>query len=97
MSLLIALILCFLVSGSCEQEETNPETLGERVKTNLDSNPTTINILEGIYSRPLTPQFKGFLHLSLNNLLVSTEILASTSPDDSPGLKQLLILSRRKI
>ena len=47
-----------------------------------------MNILEGIYSRPMTPQFKGLLHLSLNNLLVSSEVLASTSPDGSPGLKQ---------
>ena len=36
----------------------------------------------------MTPQFKVLLHLSLNNLLVSNEILASTSPDGSPGLKQ---------
>ena len=28
------------------------------------------------------------LHLSLNNLLVSNEILASKKPEDSPGLRQ---------
>ena len=88
MPLIIALFLCFLVSGSCNQEETDSETLGERVKTYLDSDPTTVSILERIYSRPMTPQFKGLLHLSLNNLLVSNEVLASTSPDGSPGLKQ---------
>ena len=36
----------------------------------------------------MTPQFKGLLHLSLNNLLVSSEVLASTSPNGSIGLKQ---------
>ena len=36
----------------------------------------------------MTPQFKGLLHLSLNNLLVSSEVLASTSSNGSIGLKQ---------
>ena len=81
MPLIIALFLCFLVSGSCNQEETDSETLGERIRTYLDSDPTTFSILERIYNRPMTPQFKGLLHLSLNNLLVSNEVLASTSPD----------------
>ena len=36
----------------------------------------------------MTPQFKGLLHLSLNNLLVSSEVLAFTSPNCSIGLKQ---------
>ena len=88
MALIIALLLCFLASGSCNQEETDSETLGEKVKTYLDSDPTIVSILERIYSRPMTPQFKGLLHLYLNNLLVSNEVLASTSPDGSPGLKQ---------
>ena len=64
------------------------ETLGDRIKEHLDSDPTTKTILEGIYNRPMTDQFKGLLHLSLNNLLVSNDILASTKPEESPGLSQ---------
>ena len=88
MLLLIALVLCSLVSGYFGQEETIPETLGNRIKAYLDSDPTTKTILEGIYNRPMTDQFKGLLHLSLNNLLVSNEILASTTPEDSQGFRQ---------
>ena len=88
MLLLIALVLCSLVSGNFGQEDSTPETLGDRIKEHLDSDPTTKTILEGIYNRPMTDQFKGILHLSLNNLLVSNEILASTTPEESPGLPQ---------
>ena len=88
MLLLNTLVLCSLVSGNFGQEETTPETLGDRIKAYLDSDPTTKTILEGIYNRPMTDQFKGLLHLSLNNLLVSNEILASTTPEESPGLRQ---------
>ena len=88
MLLLITLVLCSWVSGNFGQEETTPETLGDRIKASLDSDPTTKTILEGIYNRPMTDQFKGLFHLSLNNLLVSNEILASTKLEDSPGLKK---------
>ena len=77
-----------MVSGSSNQEETDSETLGEKVKTYLDSDPTTVSVIERVYSKPMTPQFKGLLHLSLNKLLVSSEVLASTSPHGSIGLKQ---------
>ena len=77
-----------MVSGNFGQDETTPETLGDRIKDHLDADPTTKNILTEIYNRPMTDQFTGLLHLSLNNLLVSNEILASTKPEDSPGLKQ---------
>ena len=97
MPLIIALFLCFLVSGSCNQEETDSETLGEKVKTYLDSDPTTVSILERIYNRPMTPQFKGLLHLFSNNLLVSSKVLASTSQNGSIGLKQAPDLSRKRI
>ena len=88
MLLLIALVLCSLVSGNFGQEETTPETLGDRIKAYLYSDPSTKTILEGIYNRPMTDQFKGLFHLSLNNLLVSNEILASTTPEESRGLRQ---------
>ena len=77
MPLIIALFLCFLVSESCNQEKTDSETLREKVKTYLDSDPTTVSVLERIYSKPMTPQFNGLLHISLNNLLVSSEALTS--------------------
>ena len=44
----------------------------------------------------MTDQFKGLLHLSLNNLLVSNEILASTKPEDSPDLEQALDFIQRE-
>ena len=88
MPLIIAQFLCFLVSESCNQEKTDLETLREKVNNYLDSDPTTVSILERIYNRPMTPQFKVLLHLPLNNLLVSSEVLASTSPNGSIGLKQ---------
>ena len=84
----ITLVLCSLVSENFGQEDSTPETLEDRIKEHLDSDPTTKNILEGIYNRPMTDQFKGLLYLSLNNLLVSNEILASTKPEESPGLSQ---------
>ena len=36
----------------------------------------------------MTPQFKSLLHLSLNNLLISSEVFASTKPEGSSGLPQ---------
>ena len=88
MLLLNLLVLLSLVSDNSGQEETTLESLEDRIKDHLDADPTTKNILAEIYNRPMTDQFKGVLHLSLNNLLVSNEILASTKPEDSPGLQQ---------
>ena len=88
MLLLKILIPCSLVSNNFREDETTPVTLGDRIQDYLDFDPTTKNILDRIYKRPITDQFKGLLHLSLNNLLVSNEILASSKPEDSPGLKQ---------
>ena len=88
MLLLNILILCSLVSDNFGEDDTTPVTLGDRIKDHLDSDPTTKNILDGIYKRPMTDQFKGLLHLSLNNLLISNQILTSHNPENSPGLNQ---------
>ena len=88
MLLLNILVLCSLVSGNVGEDETTPVTLGDRIKDYLDSDPTTKNILDGIYKRPMTDQFEGLLYLSLNNFLVPNQILASPKPEDSPGHKQ---------
>ena len=69
------------------QDETI-ESLEDRILTHLKSDSTTKEILTGICNRPMTPQFRSLLHLSLNNLLISNEVLASTDPDGSPGLQQ---------
>ena len=84
LSLLLLLFLAFNNSG---QDEII-ESLEDRILNHLNNDPTTKDILTGIYNRPMTEQFKGLLHLSLNNLLVSNEILASTDPEASPGLQQ---------
>ena len=93
MLLLNLLILFPLVS---RQEETTSVTLEGRLNEHLNSDPTTKHILEEIYKRPMTDQFKGLLHLSLNNLLISNEILASPNPEDSPGLNQAPDFIQRK-
>ena len=43
-----------MVSGNFGEDETTSVTLGDRIKDYLDSDPTTNNILEGIYNRPMT-------------------------------------------
>ena len=87
MFFLSLLLLLSLASDNSGQEESI-ESLRDRITSHLNADPTTKNILTGIYNRPMTEQFKGLLHLSLNNLLVSNEILASTNPEASPGLQQ---------
>ena len=81
------LLLLSLASDNSGQEE-NIESLEDRILSNLNADPTTKDILTGIYNRPMTPQFKGLLHLSLNNLLISNEVLASADPEGSSGLQQ---------
>ena len=79
-------MLLSLASDNSGQEESI-ESLRDRFINHLNEDPSTKNILTGIYNRPMTEQFKGLLHLSLNNLVVSNEILASTNPEASPGLQ----------
>ena len=83
LSLLLLLFLAFDNSG---QDEII-ESLEDRILNHLNNDPTTKDILTGIYNRPMTPQFRRLLHLSLNNLLISNEVLASTDPDGSSGLQ----------
>ena len=97
MLLLNILILCSLVSNNFEENETTSVTLEGRLKEHLDSDPTTKHILEEVYKKPMTIQFKGLLHLSLNYLLVSNEILASPNPEDSPGLNQVPEFIQKKM
>ena len=81
------LLLLFMAFDNSGQDETI-ESLEDRILTHLNSDSTTKDILTGIYNRPMTPQFRSLLHLSLNNLLISNEVLASTDPDGSSGLQQ---------
>ena len=82
------MILCSLTFRSYGQDEGDLQTLGDRIKSHLEGDPTTLSILGQIYTQPLTAEFKNLLHLSLNNLLVSSEVLASAAPDQSIGLNQ---------
>ena len=84
LGLLLLLSLAFDKSG-----QNDPiVSLEDRILTHLNNDPTTKDILTGIYNRPMTPQFRSLLHLSLNNLLISNEVLASTDPNGSSGLQQ---------
>ena len=80
-------LLFFLAFDNSGQDETI-ESLEDRILTHLNSYYTTKDILTGIYNGPITPKFRSLLHLSLNNLLISNEVLASTDPDGSSGLQQ---------
>ena len=81
------LLLLFIAFDNSSQDETI-ESLEDRILTHLNSDSTTKDILTGIYNRPMTPQFKSLLHLSLNNLLISSEVMASINPNNSVGLQQ---------
>ena len=83
LGLLLLLSLVFDKSG---QNDSIP-SLEDRILTYLDSNITTKDILVGVYNGPMTPQFKSLLHLSLNNLLIFSEVMASINPNNSVGLQ----------
>ena len=84
-SLGLLLLFCMALVSSNQEDIISLE---DRIKAHLNSNPTTKQILAGIYDQPMTPQFKSLLHLSLNYLLISNEVFASTEPQDSLGLPQ---------
>ena len=56
---LTLLLLLSLASDNSGQEENIIESLGDRIKSHLDADPTTKNILAEIYNRPMTDQLKG--------------------------------------
>ena len=84
-SLGLLLLLCMAFDSSGQDDIISLE---DRIKAHLNSDPTTKQILAGIYDQSMTPQFKSLLHLSLNNLLISSEVFASTKPEGSSGLPQ---------
>ena len=81
------LLLCVAFDSSNQNELI---TLEDKIKAHLERDSITKQLLAGIYSQPefVTPQFKTLLHLSLNNLLISNEIFASTDTEGSLGLPQ---------
>ena len=81
------LLLCVALDSSNQDELI---TLEDKIKAHLERDSITKQLLAGIYSQPefVTPQFKTLLHLSLNNLLISNEIFASTDTEGSLGLPQ---------
>ena len=84
LGLLLVLSLAFDKSG-----QNDPiVSLEDRILTHSNSDSTTKDILTGIYNRPMTPQFRSLLHLSLNNLLISNEVLVSPNPNGSASLQQ---------
>ena len=85
----LGLLLLFCIAFDCSNQD-EIVTLEDKIKAHLNEDPITKQLLAGIYSQPdfVTPQFKSLLHLSLNNLLISNEIFASTDPEGSLGLPQ---------
>ena len=85
----LGLLLFFCMAFDCSNQD-EIVTLEDKIKTHLNEDPITKQLLAGIYSQEdfVTPQFKTLLHLSLNNLLISNEIYASTDPEGSLGLPQ---------
>ena len=81
------LLLLSLVLDKSGQNVSIP-SLEDRILTYLNSDSITKDILVGVYNRPMTPQFKSLLHLSLNNLLISSEVMASINPNNSVDLQQ---------
>ena len=84
------MLLLFCVALDYSNQDEEVITLEDKIKNHLDQDPITKQLLAGIYSQPdlVTPQFKTLLHLSLNNLLVSNEIYASTDTEGSVGFPQ---------
>ena len=86
----LSFLLVFWIAYGCSNQDPLV-SLEERIKTHLAQDPTTKQLLTKIYSQQgfVTPQFKTMLHLSLNNLLISNEIYASTDPQTSVSLPQV--------
>ena len=87
---MFSLGLLLLLSLVLDKSGQNVSILSseDRILTYLDSDSITKDILVGVYNRPMTPQFKSLLHLSLNNLLISSEVMASINPNNSVDLQQ---------
>ena len=80
-ALLIKLVLCCLIFKSYGQEEEIIKSLGDSIKDYLDSDPITLNILGQVYAQTLTSEMRNMLHLSLNNLLITTQLFTSNDPN----------------
>ena len=86
----LSFLLIFWIAYGCSNQDPLVP-LDERISTHLAQDPTTTELLTKIFSQEgfVTPQFKTMLHLSLNNLLISNEIYASTDPQTSVSLPQV--------
>ena len=86
----LSILLIFLIAYGCSDEDPIVP-LDERIKSYLDQDPTTKNLLTKIITQEgfMTPQLQTMLHLSLNNLLLSNQIYASTDPNTSVNLPQI--------
>ena len=86
----LSFLLIFLIAYGCSDEDPLVP-LDERIITYLAQDPTTTDLLTKIFTQEefVTPQLKTMLHLSLNNLLLSNEIYASTDPQTSVSLPQV--------
>ena len=86
----LSFLLIFLIAYGCSDEDPLVP-LNERISTYLAQDPTTTDLLTKIFTQEefVTPQLRTMLHLSLNNLLLSNEIYASTDPQTSVSLPQV--------
>ena len=66
----LGLLLFFCLAFDCSNQD-EVVTLEDKIKTHLNEDPITKQLLAGIYGQGdfVTPQFKTLLHLSLKQLI----------------------------
>ena len=84
---IILVNFCLIFSQDHEQEDIPQQDrtilpLNEGLKQYLESDSITSTILTSIYSQNFTEEVINLLHLSLNNLLVTSSLFASSDLDN---------------
>ena len=84
---IILVNFCFIFGQDHEQENISQQdrtimTLSEGLKQHLASVSITSTILTSIYSQNFSGEVINLLHLSLNNLLVTSSLFASSDLDN---------------
>ena len=84
---IILLTFCLIFGQNHEQEDTSQQDrtilpLDEGLKHCLESDSITSTILTSIYSQNFSGEVINLLHLSLNNLLVTSSLFASSDLDN---------------
>ena len=83
-SFFINLVSFCLICGQSHRQENDPQQnrvikpLSESLKQHLEADPLTNTILTSVYELGFSDEIKNLLHLSLNNLLVTSSLFASS-------------------